>query len=143
MAYLINAHCDRHFRWFDSGDIQGPAHLDQIIAVCKLTAHIHHWLPTQERGLATLRAPDIPPNLTMRLSAPFVDVSIVGHRSGLPTSYTSTRTDPVGYQCPAEWDDELPHRCGSCRACWDADIPDVVYKLKPRGKTKTGVPTEN
>ena len=67
MVVLIKG--KKHFRWHDSGDLQGPEHLKNIFEVCKLTPETQHWLPTQERKLLQFLDPDIiPPNLIIRLS---------------------------------------------------------------------------
>ena len=44
MATLVKG--KKHFRWHDSGDLQGPEHLKKIFEVCKLTPGTRHWLPT-------------------------------------------------------------------------------------------------
>ena len=46
MVTLITGH--KYFRWHDSGDLQGPAHLKNIIEVAKATPDAMHWLPTRE-----------------------------------------------------------------------------------------------
>jgi len=52
MAHLITLSVsvgDPYFRWFSSGDLQSVEMLEDIIAVCRLTPNVQHWLPTQER----------------------------------------------------------------------------------------------
>jgi len=45
-----------HFRWHDSGDLQSPEHLGNIMDVARMTdgsdggPEVHHWLPTREYG---------------------------------------------------------------------------------------------
>jgi len=56
----------KHFRWHDSGDLQGVAHLKKIFEVCNNTPGTMHWLPTQERRYLPLGS--YPDNLTIRLS---------------------------------------------------------------------------
>ena len=107
------------FRWHDSGDLQGPAHLKKIFEVCKLTPNTRHWLPTRETGMLKLMDPDIiPPNLIIRLSGHMID----GNNSTFwPwTSTVSTKTK----SCPAQ---DQGNQCKDCRACWDRSVPNVTY----------------
>jgi hypothetical protein len=48
MAFLIIWHCDRYFRWFDTGDLQGANHLRNVVEVATATPQVCHWLPTRE-----------------------------------------------------------------------------------------------
>ena len=60
----------KHFRWHDSGDLQGAQHLKNILEVARQTPTTSHWLPTREARLLALMDPDIiPKNLIIRLSA--------------------------------------------------------------------------
>ena len=56
----------KHFRWHDSGDLQGVWHLKNIFEVCNNTPATMHWLPTQERQYLPLGS--YPANLVIRLS---------------------------------------------------------------------------
>ena len=111
----------KHFRWHDSGDLQGAQHLKNILEVCKLTPDTKHWLPTRESRLLALMDPDIiPPNLIIRLSATKVD--------GAPSQawpWTSTVVMDCGTRtCPAP---SQGGKCIDCRQCWDRTIPNVAY----------------
>lgn len=110
-------------RWHESGDLQSVEHLAKIVEVCRRTPNIKHWLPTRE--LAILRAWDgeVPPNLTIRVSATMID--------GPPpngwkqSSTVHSRTPPKGvHECPAY---KQEHQCKDCRACWSRDVPVVSY----------------
>lgn len=109
-----------YFRWHDSGDLQSPEHLDQIIRVAMLTPHIRHWLPTREHAIVKTRIGQIPSNLTIRISAHHVDHP--APKTDLPTSTVVTS----GATCPAYTQDG---KCGSCRACWDPSIRNISYPL--------------
>ena len=50
----------KHFRWHDSGDIQGVAHLKKYYEVCNNTPGTMHWLPTQERQYLPLEGLHVP-----------------------------------------------------------------------------------
>ena len=122
MATLVKG--KKHFRWHDSGDLQGPEHLKKIFEVCKLTPETSHWLPTQERKLLQFLDPDIiPPNLIIRLSNAKNDT-----KPGNAWTHWSTvvQSPRAGHVCPAP---EQGNKCGSCRACWSKDVKEVQYRL--------------
>ena len=114
----------KHFRWHDSGDLQGPEHLKKIFEVCKLTPETSHWLPTQERKLLQFLDPDIiPTNLIIRLSNAKNDTVPGQAWSHWSTVVTKPR---AGHVCPAP---KQGNKCGSCRACWSKDVKEVQYRL--------------
>ena len=116
------------FRWFDSGDLQTESMLEKIARVARDTPAILHWLPTREyRIVDSYRgANELPANLTIRLSAHFVD-SGPPSAYGLPTSTVRGAGNALGYPCPAR--DQRPANCHSCRACWDPSVNNVSYDL--------------
>lgn len=118
-----------YFRWHDSGDIQSMAHLTAINNIANSLSHIKFWLPTRERHLvnAWTAQNKLSPNINVRLSA-----SLVGTGLNLPNNpYPNITTSSVGwdksdFHCPAY---KQGNSCGSCRACWDIDIPNTNYPL--------------
>jgi len=122
MTVLIKG--KKHFRWHDSGDLQGPEHLKKIFEVCKLTPDTMHWLPTQERKLLQFLDPDtIPPNLIIRLSNAKNDT-----KPGNAWTHWSTvvKSPRAGHVCPAP---EQGNSCKDCRACWSKDVKEIQYRL--------------
>lgn len=132
------------FRWHDSGDLQGVWHLENIVAVCRQTPAVRHWLPTREYFFvaAFLRGGgQIPDNLTIRLSAHMIDAEPViptelsPWLAGLPVStVSSVSTITSGVQivegkgsveCRAV--EARDNKCGPCRACWDQRVRSVNY----------------
>jgi len=114
----------KHFRWHDSGDLQGAWHLVNIMEVCKLTPSTQHWLPTQERKLLQFLDPDIiPTNLIIRLSNAKNDTKPGNAWTHWSTVVSKAR---AGHVCPAP---EQGNNCGSCRACWNKDINEIQYRL--------------
>lgn len=135
MAFLINRYSERghsHFRWHDSGDLQSTWHLDRILEVCRRTPEVEHWMPTKEYAMARRRYSATPRNLTIRLSAHYINTCPVLPVSwlGLDTliSMVHTQEEPVkrygAFICPAKDQDG---ECGSCRACWQKDVKAVSY----------------
>lgn len=126
MAELILRKDIKHFRWFDSGDLQNWQMLDDIVMIANICKNTKFWLPTRERTILKqwfARYPNrkLPKNLVVRLSATWV-----GKRQpremGLPTSSVNSGS---GYICPAP---TQGGKCGDCRACWDRRYRNVDYK---------------
>ena len=117
MITLITGH--KYFRWHDSGDLQGPAHLKNIFEVAKATPDARHWLPTREHSLLKLMDPDVvPKNLMIRVSATKVDGRAPRWWPWTSTVSTTSKT------CPAP---DQGGKCKSCRACWDRSVSNVTY----------------
>src|SRR5215218_1299495 len=120
MVYLIRWHCDRYFRLFDSGDLQGENHLRNIVTIAEAVPDVQMWLPTREAELVR-RVGQFPPNLPVRLSAHMID----GKPPDWPTTSVVSSGEKEGYDCPSR---RQGNSCGDCRACWSEE-PVVVYSL--------------
>ena len=107
----------KHFRWHDSGDIQGVAHLIKIFEVCNNTPGTMHWLPTQERRYLPINWRH-PKNLVIRLSN-----AKNNSKPGNAWTHWSTVVDEGG-DCPAS---KQGNECKSCRRCWDPKVKHVTY----------------
>ena len=109
----------KHFRWHDSGDLQGAQHLKNIIEVCKRTPGTSHWLPTREAWLFKYMDPDIiPSNLIIRISGMKVN-------GPAPSWWPWTSTvSTLGKTCPAS---DQGNKCMSCRNCWDRNVKNITY----------------
>ena len=124
----------KHFRWHDSGDIQGVAHLKNIYEVCNNTPGTMHWLPTQERKFLPLNNDSITKNLLIRLSNAKNDT-----KPGLSWDHWSTVVTPRPFWKLGLWFNKLfrikgkcfasiqGNKCLSCRACWNRDVKNVTY----------------
>ena len=118
-AMVTLIHGEPWFRWHDSGDLQGAAHLKNIFEVCNRTPETSHWLPTREARILSLMDPDIiPPNLIIRLSSHMIDQGPVTFWPWTSTVSTKSKT------CPAR---DQGNQCRSCRACWDRKVSNVTY----------------
>jgi len=107
----------KHFRWHDSGDLQGVWHLKKIFEVCNNTPGTMHWLPTQERRYLPLGS--YPKNLVIRLSNAKNNT-----KPGTAWTHWSTVVDKGFHSCPAQ---SQGNKCGTCRACWDPKVKHVTY----------------
>jgi len=113
-----------HFRFFDSGDIQGIDMLNDINTVAWASPNIRFWLPTKEYKLIKDYDIDVAPNLVIRVSAPMIDASIDGY-THISTVYQKDKIGIAkGYVCPAP---KQGNKCDSCRACWKGSISEVSY----------------
>lgn len=124
MVFLVRYYCDRYFRLFDSGDIQGVSNLRNIITLARHVPDVRMWLPTREYETVRACAAEIPDNLVVRVSAHQIDGE---PPSWWPTTSTVSSGQEVGDGiCPAPDQD---NQCGECRACWDPDVANVAYRL--------------
>ncbi len=111
------------FRWFDSGDLQNPAHWDKIQQVIARTPHIHHWLPTREPWMRST-VPEPHSNLVVRWSPPMIDGIARAYTSSMV--YSGDKPPSTIYQCPAP---RQQGECRDCRACWNPKVSIVGYKV--------------
>lgn len=114
-----------HFRWFDSGDLQSLKMLEDINSVAANTdGYVAHWLPTQERKIVSQLA-HVHPNLTIRISSTKVNhTQTTRIKDACTSSVSNDAESSVGWVCPSRLQE---NKCGDCRACWDRQIPNVVY----------------
>lgn len=123
-----------HFRWHDSGDVQSIEHLRKIARIAEALPGTAFWLPTREYGLVKdyIQAyGSIPQNLTIRLSAMFVDQAVKVPASlknvvGIVSANVHAKAEPVGMVCNAP---NQGGECRECRACWDSSIAAVTYHV--------------
>lgn len=139
MVWQLKNAGDKYFRWHDSGDIQSLEHFAHIIAVCKATPNVRHWLPTQEWALVrTWRRAHgkLPKNLVIRFSArKYGDMprprvwrqwsSVVDNNTWRILRKLGRVARRKVLACPAP---NQNNNCGKCRACWDGRINWVVYR---------------
>ena len=119
--HIVNAGV---FRFFDSGDIQGSAMLDDINTVAWASPTIRFWLPTKEYKLVKNYDKEIAPNLVIRVSAPTVDKGFSGY-AHISTVYNKDNIHTAeGHICPSS---KQGNECGSCRACWNDKVSEVSY----------------
>lgn len=137
MATLVDAYCrGGYFRWFDSGDLQSPEHLDKIVWIARRTPTVRHWLPTREVLIVGELRHAVPPNLAVRVSADLIEDRPSAPTWDLPTSTVHRHPgEPVpagsglrrhSIECRAYL---RGHHCGPCRACWSPKVRNVSYLL--------------
>ena len=120
---ILRYNVDGFHRWFDSGDLQSLEMLIAIVEVCKLTPHIKHWLPTQEREIlaAYEKNHTLPENLVVRVSA-----SKINGKPPRAANTSNVVTDFSNWMdiCRAE---TRNNTCGHCRKCWDKNVSNISY----------------
>ena len=128
MTYLIGKVKNPHFRWHDSGDLQGVWHIEKIVKIAKNLPDISFWLPTREYAFVSTyieRGGEVPSNLTIRLSALMMDGPApvgIAQRLGLCVSGASKLGN---FNCPSS---KQGNKCGDCRKCWDKNEFAIDYK---------------
>jgi hypothetical protein len=128
ITFLIDNAKNPHFRWHDSGDLQGIWHLEKIVQVAKNLPHISFWLPTREYAFVSEyieKGGEVPSNLTIRLSALMMDGPApvgIAQRLGLVVSGASKLGN---FNCPSS---KQGNKCGDCRKCWDKNEFAIDYK---------------
>ena len=114
-----------HFRWFDSGDIQGEDMLRDMNTVAWASPHIRFWLPTKEYKLIKDTKLDIAPNLIVRVSNPNKGKNTLKGYEYISTVYSKDKIETSeGYICPSS---KQGNKCGDCRACWNDKVSEVTY----------------
>jgi hypothetical protein len=128
MTYLIGKVKNPHFRWHDSGDLQGVWHIEKIVKIAKNLPNVSFWLPTREYAFVSTyieQGGEVPANLTIRLSALMMDGPApvgIAQRLGLCVSGASKLGN---FNCPSS---KQGNKCGDCRKCWDKNEFAIDYK---------------
>jgi hypothetical protein len=127
MILLIKSLDQKHFRWFDSGDLQDANTLKQIIAVAQGCPEVKFWLPTKEYSIVSAYIKlghVIPFNLNIRLSGYMMEENgPIALAQKLHQTISEVRKE--GFTCPSS---SQGNRCGECRMCWDKSVFNVIYK---------------
>jgi hypothetical protein len=131
MAELIARRCAKepYLRWLDSGDLQNDQMLDDLMDISRRLPQVNFWLSTRERLVVKNYVGETPANVVVRVSADMIGGDPpkgFAHTSGVETGDWNAKvsTDQVHY-CPAPLQGNV---CGACRACWDPNVPHVVYR---------------
>jgi len=127
---------DRYFRWFDSGDMYTLGLAEKIYKVCKATPWVKHWIPTRMHKFPklakTLAKMNKLPNVVVRFSSDsVVGETVKGKYTStiIPSADTPTRAEICGAYANNG-------KCGSCRKCWDKEVPLIAYPAHGRTMNK-------
>jgi hypothetical protein len=115
-----------YFRWHDSGDLQSPQHLRNIIEIATRLPRVSFWLPTLETKIVNevCRTTYVPSNLSIRLSSTKINSPVVRRFGYNTSSVINDLAYARGHVCPAP---QQSGKCGDCRACWDKEVSNVCY----------------
>lgn len=118
----------KHFRWFDSGDLYSTELAEKIYTIMVATPNTKHWLPTRmakfPKFQAIIAKMQALPNVMVRFSSDSVNGEFTRgvHGSTIVPSADTAPSDT--FVCGAYSRDG---KCGDCRACYDKDIPVIAY----------------
>ena len=124
-------HDGRLFRWHDSGDLQSITHLHIIVHIAKACPNVVFWLPTREVGMVQrwLRTVgSFPPNLTVRLSLPRIDMQIplayrkLTKHANVCLSGVHTTAKPIAAFSDCHARKGSNYACDDCRKCTDSGV---------------------
>jgi len=128
-AFVVNFKKWTFFRFHDAGDLQGVWHLENIVKVAKLCPNCKFWLPTREASILNEymeNIGDMPENLTVRVSGTMIDGKPpIGLAQKWNLCVSSVSSDPSEVNCHSFKNEG---KCGDCRACWDKNVFEIVYK---------------
>ena len=130
MIFLINDRTSKDgvpfFRGHDSGDFQSVKHVLAWVKVAQGCPSVSFWIPSREykrvRHPMNIMGSSRPKTLLIRVSMPMVGMKPTTRMAS--TFATSTVEAHTGHACPAPTQGGI---CGSCRACWDRNVPNVDY----------------
>ena len=127
----------KHFRWFDSGDMYSLELAEKMLAIMTATPNTKHWLPTRmakfpkfQDIIAKMQALD---NVMVRFSSDAVDGSFTAGVHG-STIIPEGAPVPAGVTvCTAP---KQNGKCLDCRACYDKQVPVIGYIAHGRKMAK-------
>ena len=127
----------KHFRWFDSGDMYSLELAEKIYHVMKHTPGTKHWLPTRmakfPKFAEVIARMQALPNVMVRFSSDAVDGSYTPGVHG-STILPEGMAAPAGVTvCQAPQQDG---KCLDCRACYDKQVPVIGYVAHGRKMAK-------
>jgi hypothetical protein len=120
-ANILRSKC-KHFRWHDSGDLQGVWHAEMLAEVSQRCPGVRFWIPTKEYKYAA--AVNWPENVAVRRSSFMVGVG----PKNAPGLWSMVVDGPVPdgvHPCGAG---DNGGKCGDCRKCWDGTVKVVAYR---------------
>jgi hypothetical protein len=128
---------ERHFRWFDSGDMYDLKLAWKIAAIMSRLPDVKFWLPTRMHKFkkfdTVIAFMQSLPNVVVRFSSD----SVIGQTVAGATTSTIVPTPadaPEGsFVCPAY---TRGGKCENCRACYDKAIPVIAYPAHGKSMSK-------
>jgi hypothetical protein len=119
---------DKHFRWFDSGDMYAIQLAEKMLAIMTATPNTKHWLPTRmykfPKFAKVLAAMQALPNVMVRPSSDAVDGTYTKGVHGSTIVPDSTSVPSGVTLCPAY---TQGGKCLTCRACYDKSVEVIGY----------------
>ena len=127
----------KHFRWFDSGDMYSLELAEKIYHVMKHTPSTKHWLPTRmakfPKFADVIARMQALPNVMVRFSSDAVDGT---YTAGVHGSTIVPEGAPVPAGVTVCQAPEQDGKCLDCRACYDKQVPVIGYVAHGRKMAK-------
>lgn len=118
---------DKHFRWFDSGDMYAIQLAEKMLAIMAATPNTKHWLPTRMHKFPKFQAIIAKmaalPNVMVRPSSDAVDGTYTKGVHGSTILPNGMAAEGV-HTCPAY---NQGGKCLDCRACYDKSVEVIGY----------------
>lgn len=128
---------DKHFRWFDSGDMYSLELAEKMLEIMVATPNTKHWLPTRmykfSKFKPVLDAMMALPNVMVRPSSDAVDGTFTAGVHGSTIVPDSTSVPSGVTLCPAY---NQGGKCLDCRACYDKSVEVIGYPAHGRKMAK-------
>jgi hypothetical protein len=128
-VFLMRKRKLTYFRWHDAGDLQGVAHLRNLVLIAIACPDCKFWLPTREYNIVRSYLKQygaFPANFRARASAHMHNEDApkeFPYRSAVDTGEYDYNTNPKAFKCGAY---KRGGECGRCRKCW-SKAPTIVY----------------
>ena len=128
---------DKHFRWFDSGDLYALELAEKVYQIMLETPSTKHWLPTRmykfPKFAPVLAAMQALPNVMVRPSSDAIDGTYTPGVHGSTILPDATSADSNTFVCNAP---KQGGKCLDCRACYDKSINVIGYIAHGRKMAK-------
>jgi hypothetical protein len=123
-AFRVLLRGENWFRVHDSGDMISADHFRLYFDIARACPSVRFWIPTKELSMLRSAAADIPPNVTVRVSAAMRNKLTLAWHNTSAVFDDTTAAPADSHICRAYTRDG---HCGRCRACWNGNVATIVY----------------
>lgn len=131
---------DKHFRWFDSGDVYSLKLAWKIYQVMLNTPDCQHWLPTRmykfPKFTKVFESMESLANVVVRYSSDSIRGEILTDMDHSSTIIEHADDLTTAIVCEAY---SRGGKCANCRACWSKDVAVIAYPQHGRKMAKVNL----